>query len=67
MSKFGLYINDDKNPDWMRESDRTISVWDNKEEAEKWRKTHTVNPSRYEVRLLSKRKIKEDQEKDNES
>lgn len=49
--KFGLqFTNANKEEDWIRESDQSISIWETPEEAEKWRKSHTVTPSKYSVK-----------------
>jgi len=60
MSKFGLFIVNGDKDDWMRESDKSISIWDSKEEAESWRKNYTVHPSKYQVKLVSSKTLKED-------
>lgn len=62
--KFGLYlINSAKDPDWLRESDKSISIWETVDEAEKWRKTNTVVPSKYSVKKITKKIIEEDSKK----
>jgi len=62
--KFGLYlINSAKDPDWLRESDNSISIWETFDEAERWRKTNTVVPSKYSVKKITKKIIEEDSKK----
>jgi len=61
--KFGLHFtNANKEEDWIRESDQSISIWETPEEAEKWRKSHTVTPSKYSVKKVTPKIIKEDSE-----
>ena len=48
--KFGLYFeNSQKQMDWMRESDKSISLWDSAKEATAWKKNHTLTPNKYVV------------------
>lgn len=62
--KYGLhFINSNKEQDWMRESDRNISVWDTYEEADDWRKKYTVSPKNYTVKKVTPKLIREDKEK----
>jgi len=56
--KFGLYI--EHSDEWMRESDNTISVWKTTEEADKWRRNHTVVPSKYQVKKVTEKIIEND-------
>lgn len=59
--KFGLhFINANKEEDWIREPDQSISIWETAEEAEKWRKSNTVIPSKYSVKKITKKIIDED-------
>lgn len=59
--KFGLYfVHLNGNEDWLRESDKSISIWPSEKEADRWRKNHTVNPNRYEVRKVTPKILKED-------
>ena len=61
--KYGLYfINSEKKSDWLREVDKSIAVWESESEAEKWRKNHTVVPSKYSVKKVNKKVIEEDAE-----
>lgn len=61
--KYGLYfINSEKKHEWLRENDKSISVWDSESEAEKWRKNHTVTPSKYTVKKVNKKVLDEDAE-----
>jgi hypothetical protein len=61
MAKYGLFFeNSSKQKDWLRESDKTIAVWDTPEEAEKWRKSHTVYPNKYSVKKVTSKIIEED-------
>jgi hypothetical protein len=61
--KYGLnFENANKINDWMRESDKSISIWESQEEADEWRKNHTVFPNKYTVKRVTPRIIKEDQE-----
>jgi hypothetical protein len=63
--KYGLYfINSEKKSDWLRESDKSIAIWDTESEADKWRRNHTVNPSKYTVKKVNKKVIDEDMESD---
>lgn len=56
--KFGLYI--DQSDEWMRESDKTISIWETADEADKWRRNHTVHPSKYQVKKVTHKVLEED-------
>ena len=59
--KYGLYFKNSQNePDWLRESDMSISVWSTQKDADYWRKSHTVNPSKYEIKEVTEKIIKED-------
>jgi hypothetical protein len=58
--KYGLYIKKADDGEWMRESDKSISLWDNIKEANDWRKNHTVFPERYIVKEVTAKIIKED-------
>ena len=46
----------------MRESDKSISIWESQKEADDWRRNHTVNPQRYDVKRVTPRILKEDKE-----
>jgi len=62
--KYGLHFtNSAKELDWLRETDKSISVWNTQDEADDWRKKHTVNPKIYTVKKVTSKIIKEDQEK----
>ena len=62
--KYGLYFtNTSKQEDWLRESDKSISIWNSADEADNWRKNHTVNPKIYIVKKVTSKIIKYDQEK----
>jgi hypothetical protein len=56
--KYGLYIFE--SGDWLREADKSISIWPSSEEAEKWRKNYTVHPSKYSVKKVDSKIINED-------
>jgi hypothetical protein len=59
--KFGLFFTNANNEeDWMRESNRSISIWNSQKEADDWRKNHTVNPNKYEVKRVTPKIIAED-------
>lgn len=61
--RFGLFfINSAGDEDWLRESNREISIWDSSTEADKWRRDHTVFPNKYEVRRVTPKILKEDEE-----
>jgi hypothetical protein len=61
--KFGLHFtNSNGDEDWMRESDKSISIWESQKEADDWRRNHTVNPQRYDVKRVTPRILKEDKE-----
>jgi hypothetical protein len=61
--KFGLFfVNANGEEDWMRESDRSISLWASQKEADDWRKNHTVNPNRYNVKKVTPKIIAKDLE-----
>ena len=61
--KFGLYfINSAGTPDWLRESDKSISIWNTSKEADDWRKEYTVIPNKYEVKKVTPKILKEDRE-----
>lgn len=61
--KFGLYFkNSNGLYDWIREPDRSISIWSDKGAADSWRKTHTVSPAKYEVKKVTPKVIKEDRD-----
>jgi hypothetical protein len=62
--KYGLHFtNTSKEEDWLRESDKSICIWNSADEADDWRKKHTVNPKIYDVKKVTPKIIKEDQEK----
>jgi len=67
MSNYGLFISGSKDSNWLREDDRSIAIWKSREEAEKWRKNHTVAPQKYEVKKVTPKIIKKDIEEMNES
>lgn len=59
--KYGLYfINSEKKSDWLRETDKSIAVWDSESEADKWRRNYTVVPSKYTVKKVTKKVIEND-------
>lgn len=59
--KFGLFfVNSHNNEDWLRESDKSISIWSSQKEADEWRKNHTVNPQKYIVKKVTPKIIQED-------
>lgn len=59
--KFGLFfVNSNNDEDWLRESDKNISVWSSQKEADDWRKNHTVNPQKYTVKKVTPKIIQED-------
>ena len=62
--KYGLHFtNTAKQEDWLRESDKSICIWDSADEADEWRRKYTVNPKVYIVKKVTTKIIKEDQEK----
>jgi len=64
--KFGLHFtNSNGDEDWMRESDKSISIWESQKEADDWRRNHTVNPQGYDVKRVTPRILKEDKEQYN--
>ena len=58
--KYGLVITE--SGDWLRESNKTIALWESQEEAERWRKHQTVFPNKYSVKKVTPKIIKEDSE-----
>lgn len=67
MSNFGLLIAGSKENDWLREDDKSIALWKSREEADRWRRNHTVHPSKYEVKKVTASTIRKDKEDYNES
>lgn len=62
--KYGLhFISANKEEDWIRESNRYISQWNTYEDADDWRKKHTVSPKNYTVKKITSKILKEDQQK----
>jgi hypothetical protein len=61
--KYGLHFeNANKQMDWMRESDKTISIWESESEADSWRRNHTVFPNKYTVKRVTPKIIENDKE-----
>lgn len=67
MSNFGLSFSGSKGSDWIREDDKSIAIWKSREEADRWRRNHTVYPSKYEVKKVTASTIRKDKEDYNES
>jgi hypothetical protein len=58
--KYGLYIT--SSGDWLREADKSISLWNTIEDADKWRRNYTVFPKKYEAKRVTPKIIREDSE-----
>lgn len=58
--KFGLFLINSEN--WLREADKSISIWETADEADEWRRKYTVDPKKYTVKKITPKIIREDQE-----
>jgi hypothetical protein len=59
--KYGLaYTTTKGEPEWLRESNKTISVWDSVKEANDWRKKHIYFSEKYIVKQVTPAIIKSD-------